>query len=167
MKTKWLAIIFAAFFSVVLVGCSSSAGTEETGSKKTVTGPNIAGIQLGDSRDHVVQVLGDDYSETVNSEPAYYGEPQRIMKYDRGITVIIGKESLRVLHVLSHSPEFQNDLGVKVGDPAGVVLQKYRPKYEEYQGVNSDGKNLGWFEVADGILMIFDYLISIKTITQK
>ncbi len=125
--------------------------------KTTDTRTSIGGIHLGDSRDDVKKTLGDKYKETVNEEPAYYGEGQYIWKYDQGIDVVIGKESLKVLDIMAYTPAVKTNLGVGVGDSAKDVLAKYKAKYKEPQSRHGEGKLEGWFEVEDGGYLIFDF----------
>ncbi|ATW26871.1 hypothetical protein [Candidatus Formimonas warabiya] len=118
---------------------------------------SLGGISLGDSREKVQKVLGDRFTETINEEPGYYGEPQIICRYDSGINIMVGKDSQKVLDVSVDTPEFPLDSGVKVGDNGLEVLKKYRAQYDEFQGANSDGKITGWFKIEDESLLIFDF----------
>ncbi|WP_258360341.1 hypothetical protein [Moorella sulfitireducens (nom. illeg.)] len=124
---------------------------------KPATRASIAGIHLGDSREDVQRILGDKYQETLIDEMAYYGEKLYIMKYDAGIEVLIGRDSLEVLDIMAYSPAYATDLGVKVGDSAKDVLAIYRTKYKEPQSRHGSGTLEGWFEVEDGVYLIFDF----------
>ncbi|MBE3581516.1 MAG: hypothetical protein IMW96_07800 [Thermoanaerobacteraceae bacterium] len=124
---------------------------------KSAARTSIAGIHLGDTREDVLRLLGNNYQETLNEEPAYYGEGQYIWKYDAGIDIVIGRDSSKVLDIMVYSPDFKTDLGAKVGDTAGDVLAKYRAKYKEPESRHGEGTLEGWFEVEDGGYLIFDF----------
>jgi hypothetical protein len=132
-------------------------GQDDEGKDIAWSGPSIGGIHLGDTKQQVIKVLGDKYNETVCEEEGYYGEKQVIMEYDSGITVIVGAKTSVVLDVTAEAPGFPTDMGAKVGDKAYSVLEKYRQKYEEFESMYVDGKNIGWFIVDDGIFLIFDF----------
>jgi hypothetical protein len=135
----------------------SEGQNNDEGKDAALSVPSIGGIYLGNTKQQVIQVLGDNYMETVCEEEGYYGEKQVIMEYDSGITVIVGAKTLKVLDVTAQSPNFPTDLGAKVGDSAYSVLEMYRKKYEEFESMYVDGKNIGWFIVDDGIFLIFDF----------
>ncbi|MDN5361817.1 MAG: hypothetical protein PWP70_864 [Moorella sp. (in: firmicutes)] len=138
-------------------GSTSTPARAPESKEETAARTSIAGIHLGDSRDDVKKILGNKYKETVNEEPAYYGEGQYIWKYDQGIEIVIGKDSLKVLDITVYTPVWKTNLGAKVGDSAKDVLAKYRAKYKEPQSRHGEGTLQGWFEVEDGGYLIFDF----------
>ncbi|MGI6486459.1 MAG: hypothetical protein ACOX15_09215 [Tepidanaerobacteraceae bacterium] len=135
----------------------NQAGAHDGENETTLLSPSIGGIHLGHSKEQVIMILGDEYNEIICEEQGYYGEEQVIMEYDSGISVIIGLKSSKVLDVTTESPDFPTDRGSKVGDNADEVLAKYRQKYEEFESVYADGKNIGWFVINDEVFLIFDF----------
>lgn len=118
--------------------------------------PSIAGISLGDSVSKVEMILGENYENTLHEEMGHFGEAYFVREYE-GISFIIGKDSQKVLEIDVTSDEYETWLGDKIGDSAGDVLAKYREKYTEPETIHSDGKLLGWFELGDGLVIIFDF----------
>ncbi len=77
--------------------------------------------------------------------------------YFSGIYLIVGKDSDKVLEINLTSDKYQTWLGDKIGVTADEVLSKYRDKYTEPVSIHSNEKLEGWFELGDGILIIFDF----------
>jgi hypothetical protein len=118
--------------------------------------PSIAGISLGDSIKKVEMIFGENYKDTLYEEFGHFGEPYYVREYD-GISLIIGKDSEKVLEIDVLSDKYETWLGDKIGDAADVVLPKYREKFTEPVSIH-DGSTLeGWFELGDGLLLIFDF----------
>lgn len=173
MKKIILLMLVAVFAVTMVAGCGMSdpdTGLNNQGENPSAPEPapgdnpdskeetiSLGGISLGDSQEKVLEVLGDQYEERYNEEPAYYGEPQLFFNYDSGINVILGADSKKVLEVNVEKPEFSTGTGEKVGDQAQEVLDKYRGRFEEFQGANSDGKLIGWFQLDKEKLIIFDF----------
>lgn len=128
----------------------------ETEDELVNEGTNIAGIHLGDSQAQVLEILGDKYTEEKFEDEGFFGEGFAMWHYE-GIDVVIGLESQKVLQIDVYAPQFTTNLGDKVGDNANSVLEKYRSKYEEYVGANSDGKLTGWFQTEEDTLLIFSF----------
>jgi hypothetical protein len=119
-------------------------------------GTSIAGICLGDSKTQVLEILGDKHKEEKFEDDGFFGEGYAIWQYE-GIDVVIGLESQKVLQIDVYAPGFTTNLGDKVGDNAASVLEKYRSRYQEYVGANSDGKLTGWFQTDEDTLLIFSF----------
>ncbi|HHW49625.1 MAG TPA: hypothetical protein GXX14_13565 [Clostridiaceae bacterium] len=120
--------------------------------------PSLGGISLGDTSEDVVANLGDSYSESTESDVSgFIGEDLAIWNYDNGITVSIGKTSGKVLRIVSSSPDFKTDLGIKVGDVADTVFKTYKPMFKEAVSRHSDETLVGWFIMKDGAVIIFDF----------
>lgn len=118
----------------------------------------IAGISLGDSRDKVREILGDEYEETFQEEGGYFGESYYTWDYNKkGISFIIGKDSEKVLEIELTGGELSTNMGDNVGDTAKKVLEKYRAKFKEPISIHTDEKLAGWFDLGDTLLLIFDF----------
>lgn len=171
---KKVLLIFVALLAVTLFvnSCSSNeAGgildSDEPAQSETEApnqnndnnekSPSIAGICLDDSAEIVDMILGDDYEETFSDIEGHFGEPYNLREYSDGLSIIIGKNSGKVLEIELTSQNYETWLGDKIGDTAGKVLTKYREKYTEPETVHSDGKLEGWFDVGNGIILIFDF----------
>ncbi|HHW31273.1 MAG TPA: hypothetical protein GXX20_06315 [Clostridiaceae bacterium] len=132
---------------------SSDASNQETANVSS-----LGGISLGYSPEMVVNILGDNYIES--TEPDYFGimgEDITVWSYDNGIVIRIGETTGKVLSVTSKNPDFQTDMGIKVGDDAETVFNAYKPKFEEAKSRHSDEILEGWYLVGDGTVMIFDF----------
>jgi len=143
-------IIALAVVGVMLLigGCAGEPRDETT--------PSIGGIHLGDTRNQVTDVLGNDYEESFEEEGGHFGEPYYILDYREGVKVIIGKDSGKVMQVDVTAPDMATDMGVKVGDKAIEAIAKYREKYSEPESIHSGEKLEGWFQVGEGALVILD-----------
>lgn len=132
---------------------------EETEIQAGVPGfkPSIAGIKLGDSQELALQILGDQYTETIYEEPFPFGEPFLRMEYVNGISLIVGTDSKLVFEIETKSADTTTNLGIKVGDKAQDALTKFRAFYEEPQSNHSDDTLVGWFMLEDMDLIIFNF----------
>lgn len=119
--------------------------------------PSIGGISLGDSKEKVTNALGSDFEVNYIDEGGYFGEPYDERTYNNGIKLILGKNSGKVLQIMSTAVNMPTEMDAKIGDDSASVLQKYRAKYKEPVSVHGAGKLEGWFEVGDDQLMIFDF----------
>lgn len=120
--------------------------------------PSIAGICLGDHFEKVENILGEDYEEIYNEESYYYGEPTYLRDYDDGeISFIVGEDSAEVLEISFTSDKYETWLGDKIGVTADEVLTKYRKEFTEPESIHTGEKLEGWFDVGDGVLIIFDF----------
>ena len=130
----------------------------ETTALDIITLPTLGGISLGDSPQKVIDVLGNNYSES--AEPDIAGlmdEDLIIWSYESGISVYIGKTSEKVLRIISTSANTKTDLGIKVGDEYKTVYETYKPVSEEAVSRHSDEILEGWFLVEDEAVVIFDF----------
>ena len=118
--------------------------------------PSIAGISLGDPVSKVEMILGKDYEEALHEEMGHFDELYYLRKYE-GISLIIGKDSQKVLEIDVTSDKYETWLGDKVGYTAGVIFPKYREKYTEPESIHTGSKLEGWFELGDGLVLIFDF----------
>lgn len=118
--------------------------------------PTLGGIHLGDSFTQVEQILGKDYKETFHEEPGHFPEAWYSREYVKGVTVIVGKDSNKVLEIDATAPAFPTNLGAKVGDNADTVFKQYGEKYKEFKSNQGDGPLPGFYELEEGMLIIFD-----------
>lgn len=119
--------------------------------------PSIGGISLGDSVEKVNSILGTEYTSKAIEDGGYFGEPYYERTYNKGLKLIIGKNSGKVLQIMSTDPNAATELGIKISDPSETILQRYRTKYKEPVSPHGAGTLQGWFEVENGQLMIFDF----------
>ena len=76
---------------------------------------------------------------------------------DGGISFTIGKDSNKVLEIDLTSDKYETWLGDKIGVTADEVLTKYRKEFTEPESIHTGEKLEGWFDVGDGLLIIFDF----------
>lgn len=121
--------------------------------------PALEGLRRGDSVDMVKSLLGDSYRrEAFDDDIFTFGEPFLKLHYeDRGITVVAGQDTGTVFEVLTTSPDTVTNLGFRVGDPAGEVLEDYRQRYSEALSNQDDSVLTGWFLVDGQDLVIINY----------
>lgn len=118
----------------------------------------LGGISLGDSPERVIEVLGSNYTESVEPDTAgFIGEDMTVWSYENDTVVYIGQTSGKVLKVTTASPDLKTSLSIKVGDNAETVFKAYRLLYEEAVSRHRDEVLEGWFLMEDGIVMIFDF----------
>ncbi len=147
MKRTVIVAIMAIMFLVG--GCATTPPQEESV-------PNIGGLHLGDTKSQVTQVLGSEYDETFVEEGGHFGESYYVWDYQKGVELIIGKESGKVLQIDVTTPEMKTDMGVKVGDKMAIAIETYQEKYSEPESIHTGEKVAGWFEVGEEALVIFD-----------
>jgi hypothetical protein len=142
-----------------LAGTSNEAASGHDKNESAVAGKpeSIAGIALGVAKEEVVQVLGDDYNEEYHEEGAYYGEPYYIWQYSKGIRLIIGSNTNKVLQIIVTSPDYVTALGAKVGDTYQDVNAKYEGKYSVPESRHGDDRLEGWYELPNYDVIIFDF----------
>lgn len=116
----------------------------------------LGGIHLGDAFTQVEQILGKDYQETFHEEPGHFPEAWYSREYAKGITVIVGKDSNKILEIDATAPDFPTNMGAKVGDNADSVFKQYGEKYKEYQGNQGDSPLPGFYALEEEMLIIFD-----------
>jgi hypothetical protein len=164
--TKKAILIVLTGILLIVSGCSTSIDREEnnkpidseTPDQGSVTAPSLGGISLGDSSESVIGALGNNYTESTETDDAgFIGEDMTVWSYESGIVVNIGKRSGKVLRVKSTSPDFRTDLGVKVDDNAKTVFDAYKPVFQEAVSRHSDNVLEGWFLIEDQAIMIFDF----------
>ncbi|MFY9173881.1 MAG: hypothetical protein WAO24_00830 [Peptococcia bacterium] len=135
---------------------------EEEGEKVAQVGetgfkPSLAGIKLGDPLELVLEILGNEYTESVVNEPYPFGEAFITMEYENGIKLIVGKDSKLVFEMETTSQDTPTNFGVKVGDKAEDALAKLRAFYEEAVSNHSDDTLVGWFLLEDLDLIILNF----------
>lgn len=141
-----------------IIEATETPGQVDETSENGETVPSLGGISLEDSSEKVKSVLGDKYSETEESDNlGAFGEDIVIWNYNNAISVSIGKTSGKVLRVLSKSPDYKTDLGIKVGDDAATVFETYRSKFKEAVSRHNDETLEGWFLTEDETVVIFDF----------
>jgi hypothetical protein len=119
---------------------------------------SLGGIRLGDSFEDVIKILGKEYKKVDRIDySGSIGEDMIVLEFSKGIEVILGKESNKVIMVVSHSPDFETDLGVNVGDRAKVVFEKYKPRFAEVKSRHGDETLTGWFHLGNEQVMVFDF----------
>jgi len=119
--------------------------------------PGLGGIHLGDDFTKAEELLGKDYKETLNEEQGHFSEAYYLREYSKGITLIVGKDSNKILEISVYSPDYPTNLGVKVGHTAEKVSQVYSAKYKLMESRHGYGLLEGFYLVEDGMVMIFDY----------
>jgi|GEM_PF-782907 len=118
--------------------------------------PSIGGIHLDDSQSRVDDILGSVFKEEFFAEPGHFPESWTKRTYDTGISVIIGKDSGQVLELDTTSTKFSTNRGSKTGDMAQDVFDIYGSDYEQFESRQGDGKLIGFYELEDGQIIIFD-----------
>jgi len=165
---KKVFLIFTALFLLTLLinSCTSSKSPSQDKSpnhnnavNETINEnlPSIAGVCLDDAAEIVDMILGDDYEQTFSEIEGHFGEPYYIRNYNDGLSILIGQNSGKVLEIELTSTNYETWQGDKIGDTADKVLSKYREKYTEPETIHSDGKLEGWFDIGNGIILIFDF----------
>ena len=118
--------------------------------------PSVGGIHLGDSESRVDELLGSAFKAEHFDEPGYFREPWNRRSYDKGIILIIGKDSGKVLEVETSSAQFPTNMGSKTGEMAEEVFSKYGSKYKQFESRHGYGKLEGFYELEDEQIIIFD-----------
>lgn len=165
---KKVFLMFTALFLLTLLinSCTSSKSPSQDKSpnhnntvNETINEnlPSIAGVCLDDAAEIVDMILGDDYEQTFSEIEGHFGEPYYIRNYNDGLSILIGQNSGKVLEIELTSTNYETWQGDKIGDTADKVLSKYREKYTEPETIHSDGKLEGWFDIGNGIILIFDF----------
>lgn len=152
-----LTVILILTLVGTLTACSETpqnSGDDPGENKEPV--PSIAGIQLYDSKEKVLEILGTDYQEISYEEAGHFPEPFYIWEYKRGFEIVFGKDSNEVYQINTTSPEGMTNLGSKVGDTAEETLALYRDKYTEPESIHG-GMLYGVFKVENGQAIIFDF----------
>lgn len=119
--------------------------------------PALGKIHVGDDFSKVEELLGKDYTETFHEEPGHFTEAWYHREYSQGLTLVVGKDSNKVLEIDALSPDYPTNLGIKVGDTAEKVAQVYGEKYKLMESRHGDGQVEGFYMLEDGMVMIFDY----------
>jgi hypothetical protein len=168
---KKLLTIFLITALVALSGCAPRTSPKEQKQPNTQTPPaqitnkpSIGGIFIGNTKEEVAKVLGSNFKETLVEEGGQLGEPFYKIEYTKGITVIVGKTSNKVLQIDSTSPEYKTNLGTKVGDTLKDIQNTYASKYTQTESRQGDGKLEGWYNVEEEAVVIFDFNKSDETI---
>jgi hypothetical protein len=144
----------------LLVATSVSCGSGETTNPPMENPkdlPSIAGVSLDQTSEEVEEILGNEYEETYVDVEGHFGETYYLRKYGGGLTLILGKDTDKVLEIELVSKEHQTWQGDKIGDAAEDVLSKYREEYPEVQSFHEDKTLEGWFDLGDGVIIIFDF----------
>jgi|GEM_PF-4833944 len=119
---------------------------------------SLGGISLGDSPEKVAQVLGSDYEESQEEDIlGAFGEDVLIWRYEKGITVTFGKDTKKVIKVVAYHPDFETDLGIKIGDKAQRIFEKYEPISQKPVSRHNNEVLTGWFDMGEGEILIFDF----------
>ena len=122
---------------------------------------SLGGIRLGMTGEQVEKLRGKNYTDELHAEGGYFGESLIIRQYSDGCSMVIGKETNKVLQVDVSSEDYPTDLGFKVGDPSIKVMETYRAQFEEFVGNQSSDKLMGWFLIDEtGELLIFSSMES-------
>jgi len=118
---------------------------------------SLAGISLGDSKDTVEKIRGQDYEVESFEEAGHFPEEFYSMIYADGTVFYIGQKTEKVLEISTTAPGAATNLGIKVGDSAEKVFAVYRAKYTEPESIHGYGKLEGVFKVEEGACIIFDF----------
>lgn len=116
---------------------------------------SLGGLRLGMAAAEVDNLLGRQFEQRVEEEGGAFREAFTVRTYAKGIDVVIGSSSGKVLQIEAYSAEFPTKLGVRVGDKSIPALQNYRSQYQEFVGNQSPDILSGWFVVETGTLLIF------------
>lgn len=118
--------------------------------------PNLGGIHLDDSQSRVDEILGNVFKQEFFAEPGHFPESWNKRTYEKGITVIVGKGSGKVLEIETTSAQFPTNTGNKTGDMAKDVFGNYGSVYQQFESRHGEGKLEGFYDLGDGQLIIFD-----------
>lgn len=119
--------------------------------------PSISGVQLGDSRDMVIEKLGVNFTESpMGDAAATFIEPVDRLIFEKGYEVFIGQGSGEVVEIMASDPEAQTNLGVGIGASAADVFSIYRPDYIEPESIHG-GKLYGIFKVEGAAALVFRF----------
>ena len=155
-KENGMKKIIVILLMVMLLTSQFGCAKTKTPLKEKPSSPSLAGLKIGDSRDKIIEILGNNYQSIEYDIAGHYPEAFMIWEYEEGVTVILGKDSGSVFELRSRSPKFETNLGAKVGDTADSVLSMYRSQYEEPESIHG-GQLKGVFKVEDGAALIFDF----------
>lgn len=115
----------------------------------------IGGIHLGMTSQQVAEILGEPEKEVIAIGSSEHSMEYWISwKYPNGFDVILGELTSRVIAIEINSSTIKTELGVKVHDNAEEAISVYQQKYPPFIGAN--GNPEGWFEVENGVILIFD-----------
>ena len=178
---RLITLILMVMMIVMAAGCqnsapvnppdSSSPGQNQESPDKTpgdsepaetvFSAESLGGIRLGMTGEQVEKLRGMGYTDEIHDEGGYFGESLIIRQYSDGCSIVIGKETNKVLQVDVSSEDYPTDLGFKVGDPSIKVMETYRAQFEEFVGNQSSDKLMGWFLIDEtGELLIFSSMES-------
>ncbi|HWQ42491.1 MAG TPA: DUF3221 domain-containing protein [Desulfosporosinus sp.] len=129
--------------------------------------PSIGGIHLEDSQSQVDEILGSVFKEEFFAEPGHFPESWHKRTYDTGISVIIGKESGKVLELDTTSAQFPTNKGARTGDIAKDVFASYGSDYKQFESRHGDGSLIGFYDLGDGQIIIFDLDKDDKSLLNK
>jgi len=147
---------------------ADSISTEVPDQNNIAAVPGLGGVSLGDSPEKVISVLGNDYTESIEIDNGgIIGEDIIVWNYEKGIVVSFGKTTGKVIRVVSSSPDFHTDLGIKVGDNAKTAFELYKSKFKEAISRHSNEVLEGWFHIGDEAVMIFDFDKSDRAVTNR
>lgn len=76
--------------------------------------PSIAGICLDDAAEIVDMILGEDYEETFSEIEGHFGESYYMRDYKDGLSLIIGKDTGKVLEIELTSTKYKTWLGTRL-----------------------------------------------------
>jgi hypothetical protein len=146
-KTLAICIIGILLF---ISGCSDYTVSRTAQGSGDVRPASLGGICLGDSPEDVIKILGKEYTEDLETDDSgYIGEDIITWSFNKGIVVKFGKESNKVIRVVSQSTDFGTDLGIKIDDEARIVFEKYKPEFKEVISRHSNETVPGWFHIDD------------------
>ena len=131
-------------------------GEESKKSTKNIRA-SIAGVHLGDTKEQVIAVLGNEYKETkLGEEMGHFPEKLYSLEYDGDLRMLVGVESDTVLEISTTTSKGETNLGISVGDTAAQVFAAYRPEYIEPESIHG-GKLYGFFKVEGAAAMVFNF----------
>jgi len=117
---------------------------------------SLGGIGLNSSLSEVEEKLGKDFKETTHDEPGYFPEAWVERNYNGEFILIYGKDSKKIFELYTTSGKYPTNLGVKVGDNAKEVFDKYSQLFKQFESKQGLGLLPGFFEIGDGEIIIFD-----------
>jgi hypothetical protein len=141
-----------------VVSNSKDSHLEESKFDMNINIPSLGGIHLRDTQDSVLKLLGTEYIEnTVIDDAGIWGEDLISWSYNEGIEIHFGSDSKIVRSIIAKSEKYETNMKAKVGDRAESIFSLYDEQFKELFSIHDEIPLRGWYEVAEGIIMIFDF----------
>lgn len=150
--------VMLAVVSSTLAACTQGEAPVETeATPQSIVPENVNGITLGSSRDQVIERWGAAFKEEEFQDDAgYMSEAAYQWTYGQEASVLIGKDSGRVIALQVYSSAFQTKLGIKVGDNAEKAVNLYRAQFKEAVSRHDNLPLSGIFQVGNNMTLVLD-----------